>query len=169
MKIGSTVKVTNTHISFLQETVGMCGKIVGSELCAYLVEFPQEVAGLTTWVYPPRQLEEVHSDVTEENRRRNSMATFLQLHVPDNHHGIGIEFVSDTRDDAKNFLNFMWSQQAEIDGKSPFWQGSASNHDWNQADFTVWEFFEYFHCDPQDERVIDVLFEAAAACNLPVK
>jgi len=67
MKIGSTVKVISTRINFLQATVGMCGKIVGTECDAYLVEFPQKVAGLTTWVYLPYQLKEVCSDVTEED------------------------------------------------------------------------------------------------------
>jgi hypothetical protein len=115
------------------------------------------------------------------------MTAFLKLHVPDKCHGIGIEFVSDNREgakgfmnfiwsrdsdnreDARSFLEFMWSEEAELDGRGPFWQGSASGFNWGNAESTNWEFFEYFHCDPQDERVIEILFKAAEACNLPVE
>lgn len=98
----------------------------------------------------------------------------LKLHYPDGLHQIGIEFISNNEEgeDARLFLTYMRSDAAKVKGWGPFHQGSDSRHDWNAAEHSTWEFFEYLNVFADDNNsiseVIDVLLAASEYLNIDI-
>ncbi len=98
----------------------------------------------------------------------------LKLHYPDGLHQIGIEFISNNEEgeDARAFLTYMRSDAAKVRGESPFHQGSDSRHNWNKAEYSTWEFFEYLTVsvfnNNSTSEVINVLLAASKYLNIEI-